>query len=181
MDRVGRVASEVSAGVRLPSKTPSVELRSVEDVDQDQEFQKTRMVVKLFALFPPQPDVELRVESWLEELRGLPWRWVSRALAQLTSEDRVFCPSCSEVKVAVAKLVHAERRRSDPEYNARAATSEGHAEEQLQFLRRRLSAELERGIMPPGVSARDALGSQQADTSLVPFGEGWDDPTEPAL
>ena len=128
------------------------------------------MIAKLFASFPPQPDVALRAEAYFEAFEGIPWRWVSRGLHSLVTEPgRVFCPSVPEVVGSVARLVRQARRKSDPSYVAHlAAGGESGDAAELRFLRGEVSASLERGVLPPGVSAEDAK-------AIAPSGE-WEPP-----
>jgi len=150
-----------SAAVEARSGTRSRQLRNVEDYDPRDIGEKGRMIGKLFALYPPQPDVELRLEAYLEELRGIPWRWVSRAMADLTEEPgRVFCPSISELKGAIAKRIRQQRIREaqagvDTTYIAHRASG-GEDDNQIGWLRQVVSNDLERGLLPKGVEPQHA-------------------------
>jgi hypothetical protein len=147
------LSSELVEVLGHPSETQRRQLYSVEDYDPSDAAEKVRMVTKMFSLYPPQPDVEMRMEAYLDELRGIPWRWVSVALRDITEEPkRVFCPSINEVKAAVARRVISRRRRADPTYNAELAVtgSDTRADSQLAWLRKRCSEMLERGLLPSG-------------------------------
>lgn len=149
------------------------------------------MIGKVFALYPQQQDVELRLEAYLEELRGIPWHWVSCALHDLTEQPkRVFCPSISELKTAIATRIRQRRLREaqagvDTTYIAdRAAGSE--EDSQIAWLLQAVSDDLERGLLPRGVEpqqiASEAVpppddGSEWGNDTDQPgpeMGDGWD-------
>ncbi len=173
MDQITHELPAAVDAARRPSPMRSGPSPSVADFDPRQQPELARMITKLFALFPPQPDVEMRLEAYTEELAAIPWRWVSRALARLTEEPgRVFCPAISEIKSVIARLIHGERRRTDPRYNASQVS--GGDEGQIRYLLDVVANELERGILPPGVTAAQAK-------AIAPKAEdGWDD-FEPLL
>ena len=128
------------------------DLLLVDDLDPHDREQKARMMLKLFSLFAKSDDVEYRIEAYLEELVGIPWRWISSALARLTEEEvdgkpRVFVPSIAEIKLGVAKLVRDKRRRVDREFNAQLSAG-GSSDSDIAWLRRVVSEQLERGDLP---------------------------------
>jgi hypothetical protein len=142
-------------------------LHRVEDYDPADEGEKARMLAKLFSLYPPQPDVELRASAYMEELAGIPWRWVSAALRVITEEPgRVFCPSINEVKGAVAGRIRAARRLRDGGYNAHQAGG-GNDDGQIRWLLEQVHGELQRGILPPGAATSPALPAPDDDFVIL--------------
>lgn len=152
-----RIDQHLAVNAKDRSPQPSGGRVSVADYDPGQESQILRIVAKMLALYPRREDPELTLEAYAEELRNIPWRWVSAAMRDLTEEpDRVFGPSISEVKVALAKVIRRARRKANggslpedvSEYRQIDATRE------IKWLTDRVAADLERGKLPPGVTAQ---------------------------
>ena len=65
---------------REPGLVPHDELRRALEMD---DAQLLRMLIKMFLLYPSdakQGDREGRARAYLEELRDIPWWWVSNAM-----------------------------------------------------------------------------------------------------
>lgn len=78
-------------------------------------------MAKLFALYPPRPDVEASMMAYLEETRAVHPYVLSHALHRVTRQKREFLPSCYEILRAAAGYVrerHRLRRGLNPGYNA---------------------------------------------------------------
>ena len=78
-------------------------------------------MAKLFALYPPRPDVEASMMAYLEETRAVHPYVLSHALHRVTRQKHEFLPSCYEILRAAANYVrerHRARRGLNPGYNA---------------------------------------------------------------
>jgi hypothetical protein len=77
---------------------------------------------KLFAMFPPPPDMEASVAAYIEQTRDIPWLFVSHALKRLVDRPvfdrgslmpRKWLPTISEVRYEAARVVREFKLKSE--------------------------------------------------------------------
>lgn len=68
------------------------------------------MMAKLFAMYPPRPDVEATMMAYLEETRKVHWFVLSHAMHRVTHQKREWLPSCYEILRAAAQFLREQSR-----------------------------------------------------------------------